>query len=41
MGADAKFVTREQIINAVMLLLSDEASGITGETIKVLGETIA
>jgi NAD(P)-dependent dehydrogenase (short-subunit alcohol dehydrogenase family) len=41
MSADAKFVTREQVINAVMLLLSDEASGITGETIKVLGETIA
>src|SRR5690606_7732855 len=35
----AQFVTREQIIDATLFLLDDASSGITGQTIHVLGET--
>lgn len=35
------WVTRPQIVAAVMFLLSDEASGISGETIQVLGSTVS
>lgn len=37
---DAKWVTRDQIVQVVQFLLSDAASGITGETIHVLGDGI-
>ncbi len=38
---DARFVSRQQIADVVLFLSSDAGSGITGETIHVLGETIA
>jgi NAD(P)-dependent dehydrogenase (short-subunit alcohol dehydrogenase family) len=38
---DARFVSREQIADVVLFLCSDAGSGVTGETIHVLGETIA
>jgi NAD(P)-dependent dehydrogenase (short-subunit alcohol dehydrogenase family) len=37
---DAKWVSRDQIVQVVQFLLSDAASGITGETIRVLGDGI-
>ncbi|MGQ0813180.1 MAG: SDR family NAD(P)-dependent oxidoreductase, partial [Gemmatimonadota bacterium] len=37
-GPDTKWVTREQIANVVLFLASDASSGITGETIHVLGD---
>lgn len=36
--AAIKWVTREQVASVVLFLVSDAASGITGETIQVLGE---
>ena len=36
-----KWVSRDQIADVVLFLASDAASGITGETIHVLGEGIA
>lgn len=38
---DARFVSRQQIADVVLFLCSDAGSGVTGETIHVLGETIA
>jgi NAD(P)-dependent dehydrogenase (short-subunit alcohol dehydrogenase family) len=35
-GADAKFVKREQVADAVMFLVSDAASGISGEVVHVV-----
>ena len=39
--ANVKWVTREQVTNAVLFLAGDAASGITGETIQVVGEGLA
>ncbi|MBX6363559.1 MAG: SDR family oxidoreductase [Gemmatimonadetes bacterium] len=36
-----KWVTRQQIVDVVLFLASPQASGITGETIHVLGEGVA
>jgi NAD(P)-dependent dehydrogenase (short-subunit alcohol dehydrogenase family) len=38
---DARYVTRDEITEVVLFLLSPAASGVTGETIHVLGQTIA
>jgi 3-oxoacyl-[acyl-carrier protein] reductase/2-deoxy-D-gluconate 3-dehydrogenase len=38
---NVKWVSREQIAGVVLFLASDAASGITGETIQVLGESIS
>jgi NAD(P)-dependent dehydrogenase (short-subunit alcohol dehydrogenase family) len=38
---DAKFVSRQQIVDVVLFLLSDAGSGINGQTIQVLGETLS
>jgi NAD(P)-dependent dehydrogenase (short-subunit alcohol dehydrogenase family) len=40
-GADTKFVTREQIEDVVLFLASEASSGITGQTIPVLGATLS
>jgi NAD(P)-dependent dehydrogenase (short-subunit alcohol dehydrogenase family) len=37
---DARFVTREEVANVVAFLISPAGSGITGETVHVLGDTI-
>jgi NAD(P)-dependent dehydrogenase (short-subunit alcohol dehydrogenase family) len=37
----AKFVARQQIVDVVLFLLSDAGSGINGQTIQVLGETLS
>jgi 3-oxoacyl-[acyl-carrier protein] reductase len=39
-GADAVFVTREDVASVVLFLASREARGISGETIHVLGPTL-
>lgn len=39
-GDDARYVTRDEIADVVVFLLSPAAAGITGETIRVLGATI-
>lgn len=38
--SSVKWVTRDQVANIVLFLASDAASGITGETIQVLGEGV-
>jgi NAD(P)-dependent dehydrogenase (short-subunit alcohol dehydrogenase family) len=38
---NVRFVSRQQIVDVVLFLCSDAGSGVTGETIHVLGETIA
>jgi NAD(P)-dependent dehydrogenase (short-subunit alcohol dehydrogenase family) len=38
---NTKWVSREQVAQTVLFLASDAASGITGETVHVLGEGIA
>ena len=40
-GDDARFVSREEVADVVLFLLSPASAGITGETISVLGKTIA
>jgi NAD(P)-dependent dehydrogenase (short-subunit alcohol dehydrogenase family) len=40
-GPDAKFVSREDVSNVVLFLVSDASKGITGQTIHVPGETLA
>lgn len=35
-----RWVTREQIADVVVFLLSDAASGVTGEVVRVMGETV-
>jgi NAD(P)-dependent dehydrogenase (short-subunit alcohol dehydrogenase family) len=40
-GPDAKFVSKEQVIETVLFLLSDAGSGINGQTIHVPGDTLS